>query len=146
MLKKFAVASCAIALGFCFGYFGAIAHARIVSGVDNPFDPTAYYSLTEISYADNAPSVFALRELERGDVFDYTRYIKPQLFKEKFEGILGKIEGMAGIQEKETKALPKMTVEETNRLIEQIGAKKETNKTAPDTIKDSLHDFYHELR
>ena len=79
-------------------------------------------------------------------MFDYTRYIKPQLFKEKFEGILGKIEGMAGIQEKETKALPKMTVEETNRLIEQIGAKKETNKTAPDTIKDSLHDFYHELR
>ena len=134
MLKKFVVASCAITLGFCFGYFGAIAHARIVPGVDEPFDPTAYYSLTEISYADSAPSVFALRELERGEVFDYTRYIKSQLFGEKFEGILGKIKEMAGIQEKDNKALPEMTVEETIRIIEQIEAKKKANKTAPDTV------------
>ena len=72
-------------LAFC----GAVAFARIVPGVDEPFNPAAYYSLTEISWADS-PSTFALRDLagNGGSVYDYTRHIKSILFGDNFENIL----------------------------------------------------------
>ena len=68
---------------------GAVAFARIVPGVDEPFNPAAYYSLTEISWADS-PSTFALEDLAGagGNVYDYTRHIKSILFGDNFENIL----------------------------------------------------------
>ena len=71
------------------GVYGAVAFARIVPGVDEPFNPAAYYSLTEISWADS-PSTFALRDLAGagGNVYDYSRHIKSILFGDNFENIL----------------------------------------------------------
>lgn len=83
MKKIFGGILCISLAGFLFGY-QSITYARIIPGVDEPFDPTAYYSPTEILYADSAPSVFALRELEQGEVFDYTRLIKSVLFGDNF--------------------------------------------------------------
>lgn len=59
-----------------FGY----AYAHIVPGVDRPFNPSAYYSETEISYADS-PSTFAMRDLAANgwQVKDVMRGIKSAL-------------------------------------------------------------------
>ena len=71
--------------GFISG-FGLIAYAHVIPGVDKPFNPAAYYTLTQISWADS-PSPYALKDLASngGSVFDYTRYIKSILFGDKFE-------------------------------------------------------------
>ena len=73
--------------GFISGY-GLIAYAHVIPGVDEPFNPAAYYSLNKISWADS-PSPYALKDLASngGSVFDYTRYIKSILFGDKFEKI-----------------------------------------------------------
>lgn len=59
-----------------FGY----AYAHIIPGVDEPFDPGAYYSETAISYADS-PSTFTMRDLAGNgwQVKDVTRGIKNAL-------------------------------------------------------------------
>ena len=68
--KKFLVV---LGSGFISGY-GLIAYAHIIPGVDEPFNPAAYYSLTQISWADS-PSPYALKDLASngGSIFDYTR-------------------------------------------------------------------------
>lgn len=55
-----------------------VVYARIIPGVDEPFDPPNYYSPTSISYPDSAPSVFTMRDLagQGGSVFDYVRNTK----------------------------------------------------------------------
>jgi len=55
-----------------------VVYARIIPGVDEPFDPGNYYSPTSISYPDSAPSVFTMRDLagQGGSVFDYVRNTK----------------------------------------------------------------------
>ena len=70
------------------GSFGIVS-ARVIPGVDRPYNPVAYYSLTEISWADS-PSTFALRDLASsgGNVYDYTRHIKSILFGDNFKDIL----------------------------------------------------------
>lgn len=40
--------------------------AKLIPGVDIPYDPASYYSPTAISYPDSKPSVFALKELTGG--------------------------------------------------------------------------------
>ena len=67
--KKFLAVMSVLSAGFISGY-SLIAYAHVIPGVDEPFNPAAYYSLTEISWA-----------------FDYTRYIKSILFGDKFEKI-----------------------------------------------------------
>lgn len=66
----------------CVGVFTMVgyAYAHIVPGVDEPFDPAAYYSETEISYADS-PSTFTMRDLAGSgwQVKDVTRGIKNAL-------------------------------------------------------------------
>jgi hypothetical protein len=64
-----------------------IGYAHTVPGWDEPYDPANYYSPTSISYPDSAPSPFAMRELSRGDVYDYTRHIKSILFGNDFGNI-----------------------------------------------------------
>jgi len=85
--KKFWAVLSVLSAGFISGY-GLIAYAHVIPGVDEPFNPAAYYSLTEISWADS-PSPYALKDLASngGSVFDYTRYIKSILFGDKFEKI-----------------------------------------------------------
>lgn len=54
-----------------------VVYARVIPGVDEPFNPPAYYSPTAISYEDS-PSTFTLRDLARqgGEVYDPTRHAK----------------------------------------------------------------------
>lgn len=63
-------------LGVLCGY-NLVAYAYSVPGWDEPYNPAAYYSLTEISFEDS-PSPFALRDLaiNGGTVYDYARHIK----------------------------------------------------------------------
>ena len=83
--KKFLAMLGVLSAGFISGY-SLIAYAHVIPGVDEPFNPAAYYSLTQISWADS-PSPYALKDLASngGNVFDYTRYIKSIFFADKFE-------------------------------------------------------------
>ena len=69
----------------------ATSEAHSIPGVDRPYDPVNYYSRESISYADSRPSLFALRELMQGNVYDYTRHMKSILFGDKFEGWLANL-------------------------------------------------------
>lgn len=82
--KKFAAVLGVLSMGFIGGY-GLVAYAHTIPGIDEPYNPEAYYSLTEISWTDS-PSPYALEDLASngGSVFDYTRYIKSVLFADKF--------------------------------------------------------------
>ncbi len=83
--KKFLAMLSVLGLGFIGGY-SLVAYAHTVPGWDEPYDIDAYYSLTEISWADS-PSPYALRDLASngGTVYDYTRHIKSIIFGDKFE-------------------------------------------------------------
>ena len=85
MKKKFVAMLSVLGLGFIGGY-SLVAYAHTVPGWDEPYDIDAYYSLTEISWADS-PSPFALQDLAAngGDIYDYTRHIKSIIFGDKFE-------------------------------------------------------------
>ena len=76
------------ALVLVLGGFGMVS-ARVIPGIDEPYNPAAYYSLTAISWEDS-PSPFALRDLAEsgGNVYDYTRHIKSILFGNNFKDIL----------------------------------------------------------
>lgn len=88
--KQFSKSKMTVIAVLCLalGGFGLVS-ARVIPGVDEPYDPPAYYSLTAISWADS-PSPFALRDLANngGNVYDYTRHIKSKLFGEDFTNIL----------------------------------------------------------
>ena len=86
MKKILTALGATLTLGFFSGY---VAFAHTVPGWDEPYDIDAYYSLTEISWADS-PSPYALKDLASngGNVFDYTRHIKSILFADKFKNIL----------------------------------------------------------
>ena len=62
-----------------------------VAGTDYPYDAADYYSRDSISWADSAPSRFALRDLAAngGTVYDYTRHLKSILFGNNFVQWLG---------------------------------------------------------
>ena len=87
-----------------------ISYARTIPGVDEPFDIANYYSPTSISYADSAPSPFAMRELSRGTVYDYTRHMKSILFGDDFNSIYQAVQNqlaklildMTGMDEKKS--------------------------------------------
>ncbi len=54
-----------------------VVYARVIPGIDEPYNPPAYYSPTAISYEDS-PSPFALFDLARqgGEVYDPTLHAK----------------------------------------------------------------------
>lgn len=70
-----------------------ITYARIVPGVDTPYNPAAYYSMTDISYADS-PSVFFYRDLAGGGniVLDPERIKKNVLSCLKYDEILSSVQ------------------------------------------------------
>lgn len=76
----------------CIGGIGAykVGFAHVVPGVDEPYDPANYYSMTSISYADSAPSPFALKDLARqgGNVYDYARHMKAIMATQNMESWL----------------------------------------------------------
>lgn len=86
MKKILTALGATLTLGFFSGY---VAFAHTVPGWDEPYDIDAYYSPTEISWADS-PSPYALKDLASngGNVYDYTRHIKSILFADKFKNIL----------------------------------------------------------
>lgn len=67
----------------------AYAKHHRIAGVDYPYDASAYYSMTAISWADSAPSKYALRDLagNGGNVIDLTRLVKSILFGDKYQQI-----------------------------------------------------------
>ena len=85
-MSKIGIRTMIAASGFIFGA-GAIVFAYAVPGIDKPFDPANYYSDTTVSYADSAPSTFALREIGKGSVYDPLRKIKSALFGADFKSI-----------------------------------------------------------
>ena len=83
------ITAAAVSMSLTMGALTAEAYS--IPGVDRPYDPANYYSKDSISYADSAPSFFALREIMQGNVYDYTRHIKSILFGDKFEGWLANL-------------------------------------------------------
>lgn len=75
----------------CGGLIAGISltYARIIPGVDEPYNPAAYYSSTDISYADS-PSTFFYRDLARGGniVYDPERHKNNILSCLKYDEIL----------------------------------------------------------
>ncbi len=67
----------------------SLTYAKIIPGVDVPYDPGAYYSSTAISYADS-PSTFFYRDLSSGGniVYDPERHQKNILSCIKHDEIL----------------------------------------------------------
>ena len=103
MKKRLTIFTGIAMLGFSFGAM-SVSFAEIIPGVDEPYDPTAYYSPTAISWADSAPSPYAVRDLvsNGGRVYDYTRHIKSILFGDTFEKILGVENDKTKLSEKNT--------------------------------------------
>lgn len=64
-------------------------HHHRVRGTDYPYDAAAYYSMTAISWADSAPSKYALKDLAGagGNVIDLTRLLKSVLFGDDWENL-----------------------------------------------------------
>ena len=81
------------------GGIGVTSAWHHIPGVTRPYDPPNYYSLTSISWADSAPSPFALRDLaaQGGRVYDYTREIKSVLFGKDFRSIIAVLTEKLGI-------------------------------------------------
>lgn len=67
--------------------------SHLIAGVDYPYDEANYYNPSSVSWADSAPSPFALRDLvaQGGSVYDYTRHIKSILYGTKFDDWLNDI-------------------------------------------------------
>lgn len=110
-----------LGLGLFSGY-SLVAYAYSIPGVTEPYDPPAYYSLTEISWRDSRPSIFALRDLAAnlGNVYDYTRHIKSILFGEKFEKTAETAESKSKNEELNTTSFPEEIFEETEDALKII--------------------------
>ena len=97
----------AVLCTFLVGAAG-VGYAWDIPGVTEPYDPPNYYSLTSISWADSAPSPFALWDLAEngGNVYDYTRHIKSVLYGTKFASWFEKLTAKLGIEEANFMKLP----------------------------------------
>ena len=103
-MKRIAVLTCIMVMGFSFGVMTVTFASHLIPGVDIPYDPTAYYSPTAISWADSAPSRYALDDLAGagGQVYDYVRHMKSILANEKLMEILGIEKDKSDIEKKNT--------------------------------------------
>ncbi len=104
--KKTTVALAVAGLGFAAGT-GILVYAHAIPGIDKPFDPPNYYSLTSISWADTANPSFFYRDVgwQGGQVYDLTREIKSALYDEKFAAWLEVLFGKNKIAEDDTAQL-----------------------------------------
>ena len=129
MKKKIAILTGIAVAGFSFGVM-AVTFARHhpVRGVDYPYDPTAYYSQTVISWADSAPSTYALRDLasQGGQVYDLTRHLKSIIFGDLFVDILGVESDKSKIDEKNTEnwanSSISSTISKTLSILKGLGS------------------------
>lgn len=104
-----------------FGGYSLVANAYSIPGVTKPYNPLAYYSLTEISWEDS-PSIFALRDLAAnlGNVYDYTRHVKSILFGEKFEKTAETVENKRHNEEINTTPFTEEIFNETADALKNI--------------------------
>ena len=91
-MKKFWVGI--VIVGGLFVSVG-LTYARIIPGVDEPYNPFAYYSATAMSYADS-PSPFFYRDLVRGGhvVYDPERHQRSILSCMKYDEILQTVQDL----------------------------------------------------
>ena len=109
----------------------SVSYAHIVPGWDEPYDPPNYYSPTNISIPDSAPSPFALRELMRGDVYDYTRHIKSILFGDHYADIYQNLFAQLMNEIRDMTGMSKNAIARTERSVEDgFGSSKDIGATS----------------
>ena len=129
--KKFVAMLGAVTVGFLGGY-NLVANAYSVPGWTEPYNPAAYYSLTEISFEDS-PSPFALRDLARngGSVYDYARHIKSIVAGDNLEKTAEIFVSKSASAEKNSKPFSEEIFLETESALKVIGLGTENiSKTA----------------
>ena len=119
--KKFVAMLGAVTVGFLGGY-NLVANAYSVPGWTEPYNPAAYYSLTEISFEDS-PSPFALRDLARngGSVYDYARHIKSIVAGDNLEKTAEIFVSKSASAEKNSKPFSEEIFLETESALKVIG-------------------------
>ena len=119
--KKLVAMLGAVTLGFLGGY-NLVAYAYSVPGWTEPYNPVAYYSLTEISFEDS-PSPFALRDLARngGSVYDYARHIKSIVAGDNLEKTAEVFLRKSESEETNTKPFSEEIFLETESALNAIG-------------------------
>jgi len=132
-MRKGKVIYCLGVLGACFilgiGAYG-IGHAGGIPGVDEPYDPANYYSQTGISYADSAPSPFAMKDLARqgGNVYDYARHMKAILSTQNTESWLATALERFGIKVKNMNPLDNSILTTVQRNLASLN--EDTNSSS----------------
>lgn len=119
--KKLVAMLGVVSLGFLGGY-NFVAYAYSVPGWTEPYNPAAYYSLTEISWEDS-PSPFTLRDLARngGSVYDYARHIKSIVAGDNLEKTAEIFLSKSASEEKNTKPFSEEIFLETESALNAIG-------------------------
>ena len=116
----------------CIGGIGAykVGFTHVVPGVDEPYDPANYYSMTSISYADSAPSPFALKDLARqgGNVYDYARHMKAIMATQNMESWLSTAMERFGITVKNMNPLDNSILTTVQRNLASLNA--DTNSSS----------------
>ena len=116
----------------CIGGIGAykVGFAHVVPGVDEPYDPANYYSMTSISYADSAPSPFALKDLARqgGNVYDYARHMKAIMATQNMESWLSTAMERFGITVKNINPLDNSILTTVQRNLASLNS--DTNSSS----------------
>ena len=107
--------------------------------MDEPYDPANYYSMTSISYADSAPSPFALKDLARqgGNVYDYARHMKAILATQNMESWLSTAMERFGITVKNMNPLDNSILTTVQRNLASLNA--DTNSSS---LGDKTMDFW----
>lgn len=131
--QKTVVALCVLSFGISAPSLN-VAYAWSIPGVTRPFDPPNYYSPTSISWADSAPSPFALKDLaaQGGMVYDYTRHIKSILYGTKFAAWLEKLLAKLGIEETQARQLSDEQKRQGIREIKDLQTSIQQNQTKID--------------
>lgn len=137
--KKVTAVLCA-----CFMGAAGIGYAWSIPGVTEPYDPPNYYSPTSISWADSAPSPFALKDLAAngGNVYDYTRHIKSILYGTKFVSWLEKLTAKLGIEEENARKLPEESREQGMKDIKILYHSMAENRTNIDLHPEAFERDY----
>ena len=122
----------------CIGGIGAykVGFAHVVPGVDEPYDPANYYSMTSISYADSAPSPFALKDLARqgGNVYDYARHMKAIMATQNMESWLSAAMERFGIKVKNMNPLDNSILTTVQRNLASLNADTNSNSLGEKTM------------
>ena len=138
-MKKGKVIYCLGVLSVCFvagiGAYG-VGFARTIPGVDEPFDPVNYYSMTSISYVDSAPSPFALKDLARqkGNVYDYARHMKAIQATQNMENWLATALERFGIKVKNITPLDNSILATVQRNIASLNGDTESSSLGEKTL------------